>query len=89
MSIFQWICTKLGMCIDIMEIWFGIANLQILSVFNRVTCPPHERGGVLSFHVFIFMQLSLRILSRIANSGDPDQTAPSGSGSALFAYAVL
>ena len=22
----QWIFTKLGMCIDIMEIWFGIAN---------------------------------------------------------------
>ena len=22
----QWIFTKLGMCIDIVEIWFGIAN---------------------------------------------------------------
>ena len=27
----QWIFTKLGMCIDIVEIWFGIANGQILS----------------------------------------------------------
>ena len=26
----QWIFTKLGMCIDIMEVWFGIANGQIL-----------------------------------------------------------
>ena len=25
----QWIFTKLGMCIDIVEIWFGIANGQI------------------------------------------------------------
>ena len=22
----QWIFTKLGMCIDIVEVWFGIAN---------------------------------------------------------------
>ena len=29
----QWILTKLGMCIDIVEIWFGIANGQILSNF--------------------------------------------------------
>ena len=29
----QWICTKLGVCIDIVEIWFGIANGQILSKF--------------------------------------------------------
>ena len=25
----QWIFTKLGMCIDIVEIWIGIANRQI------------------------------------------------------------
>ena len=30
----QWIFTKLGMCIDILEIWFGIANGQILSNFD-------------------------------------------------------
>ena len=36
--------------------------------------------------------LFLKILSEIANSEDPDQTAPPGavwSGSALFAYAIL
>ena len=38
------------------------------------------------------MQLSLKMLSGMANSEDPDQTAPSGavwSGSALFAYGIL
>ena len=34
----QWIFTKLGMCIDIVEIWFGIANGQI---FDRVIWPRH------------------------------------------------
>ena len=29
----QWIFTKLGMGIDIVEIWFGIANGQILTIF--------------------------------------------------------
>ena len=33
------IFTKLGRCIDILKIWFGIANGQILSVFDRVICP--------------------------------------------------
>ena len=30
----QWIFTKLGMCIDIVEVWFGIANGQISSMFD-------------------------------------------------------
>ena len=34
----QWIFTKLGMCIDIVEIWFGIANGRISSNFDRVIC---------------------------------------------------
>ena len=38
-SKFQWIFTKLDMCIDIVEICFGIAIGQILSVFDRVICP--------------------------------------------------
>ena len=29
----QWIFTRLGMCFDIVEIWFGIANGQISSNF--------------------------------------------------------
>ena len=41
------------MCIDIAEIWFWIANGQIISTFDIVICPPHDSGGVLSFQVFI------------------------------------
>ena len=37
----QWIFTKLSMCIDIADIWFGIANGQILSNFYGVICPRH------------------------------------------------
>ena len=35
----QWIFTNLGMCIDIVEIWFHIANGQISSNFYGVICP--------------------------------------------------
>ena len=34
----QWIVTKLGMCIDSVTIWFGIADGQISSIFDRVIC---------------------------------------------------
>ena len=37
-SKYQWIFTKLGMCIDIVEICFWIANGQISSIFYRVVC---------------------------------------------------
>ena len=39
----QWIFTKLGMCIDIAEICFGIANGQISSIFDIVICPQYIR----------------------------------------------
>ena len=47
MSKHQWIFTKLGMCIDIVEILFRIANGQILSNFDGVICLRHA-------HIFIF-----------------------------------
>ena len=47
----QLIFTKLGMCIDIVEIWFGIVS-RILSVFDRVICPQQDNGRVLLFHVY-------------------------------------
>ena len=47
----QWIFTKLGMCIDIVEIWFGIANGQISLKFDRVICPRHA-------HVFFFRAIT-------------------------------
>ena len=43
----QWIFTKLSICIDIVEIWFGIANGQILPIFYGVICPRHA-------HIFVF-----------------------------------
>ena len=42
----QWIFTKFGVCIDIVEIWFGIANGQILSNFDGVIYPRHA-------HIFV------------------------------------
>ena len=35
----QWIFTKLSIGIDVVEIWFWIANGQISSNFDRVICP--------------------------------------------------
>ena len=34
----QWIFTKLGMCIDIVNIWFGTINRQISFFFLTVIC---------------------------------------------------
>ena len=42
----KWIFTKLGICIDIVEIWFGIANGQISSNFYGVICLRHA-------HIFV------------------------------------
>ena len=36
-----------GTCINIKEIWFGIANGQISSMFDRVICSRHDAGGIL------------------------------------------
>ena len=33
----QWIFTKLDMCIDIVEIWFGIADWQIWSILTKLS----------------------------------------------------
>ena len=42
--------------------------------------------------ILLFLQLFPKVPGEMANSADPDQTAPSGavwSGSTLFAYAIL
>ena len=48
----------LGNGIDIVEIWFGIANGQILTIFDRVSCPRHMlfsfQGSNLSQSQWIF-----------------------------------
>ena len=43
----QGILTKLGTCIDMKDICFGIANGQMSSLFDSVICPQHDNGGVL------------------------------------------
>ena len=50
MSKYQWVFTKLAMCIDIVEICFGAANGQILSIFDRVMCPRYDSGRVFTFY---------------------------------------
>ena len=42
----QWIFTKLGMCIDIVEIWFWIANGQISSILTEL---PARDTPIFSF----------------------------------------
>ena len=46
LSKWQGILTKLDICIDIKEIWFGIANGQISSNFCGVICLRHA-------HIFV------------------------------------
>ena len=47
----QWIFTDFDMCNDIVKRYFGIAHCQISSIFDKVICPRHDNGGVLSFYV--------------------------------------
>ena len=48
----KWIFTKLGMCIDIVEIWLGIANEQILVNFWQLSA----RDGIMAgYHSFMFL----------------------------------
>ena len=53
-SKYEGIFTKLDMCIDIVDIWFGIATGQILPICDRVLCPWHDNGGDYRFTFFIF-----------------------------------
>ena len=76
----HWIFTKLSICIDIVEIWFGIADWVDFVNFWQSYLPAHDNGQVLSFHIFnlynlnIFVQiqnllgscLTLKVLSEIA-----------------------
>ena len=55
----QWIFTKLGMWIDIVEIWFGIAIGQTSPIFDSVICLPHV-------HVFIFQMITSVNVSRFS-----------------------
>ena len=52
----QGILTKLGTCIDMKEVWFLIANEQILSMFGRVICLRNTiMAGYYSLTVFFIL----------------------------------
>ena len=58
----QWIFTKLGMCIDIVEIWFGIAKVQFLmEVYARDMPIFSFLDDNLSKHQWIFTKLGMCI----------------------------
>ena len=55
----RWIATKLGVCIDIVEIWFRIVNGQISSIFDRpIFSFPDDN---FSKYQLIFTRLGVRI----------------------------
>ena len=43
---YQWIFTKLGMCIDIVEIWFGMLMGQFRHIFMELSACDMTNGGV-------------------------------------------
>ena len=49
----QWIFTRLGMYIAIVEIWFGIANGQISSNFTELSVRDTIMAGYYSLTFFI------------------------------------
>ena len=64
------------------------------TIFTHGKCPKIFNTLFYTFlaQILFFMQLFPKIPCRIANSVDPDQTAPLGavwSESTLFAYAIL
>ena len=42
----QWVFTKLGMCSDIVEVWYGTTKGQISSNFDGIPYPRHA-------HIFV------------------------------------
>ena len=59
---YQWILTKLGRCIDTVEVWFGIANGQILSIFNRVVSHHTIFAGYYHFRLLFVISCFFFVL---------------------------
>ena len=57
-----------NMCIDIVNICFGMAHWQTSSVFDRDICSRHDNSRVLSFQVLFISERKnmLLVLIRIA-----------------------
>ena len=58
---YQWIITKLGMCVDIWISGLGL-HMSKLRHFLTVIYRPHDNGGVLSYHVFYCLLILPSIL---------------------------
>ena len=56
LSKFQWIFTKLGMCIDIIEIWIGIANGQISLFFTELSARDTIMAGIIVKRFYFFTE---------------------------------
>ena len=90
----QWIFTKLGMCIDIVEIWFGIAYGQISSIFDSYLPATRLWWGIfyyqenygpqqvpiLCFHKKIMILIWIRVLSSLWCVSSADPMGESGRG---------
>ena len=66
----QWNFTKLGMCINIVEIWFGSANGQISSNFYGIICPFYSFDAlwrVYSSHRWYLRTLSACVVKAMAH----------------------
>ena len=89
----SWYSISLKMCEYSLEVpQWGTSNVNEYQQYGK--CPKILNTLFHTFFtkIFLFMQLFLKIVSGMANSIDPDQTAPSEavwSGSTLFAYAIL
>ena len=59
LSKYQQIFTKFGVCIDIVEIWFGNANGQIVSIFNRGIGPRYDNSCIFIVSCFFCFFLLL------------------------------
>ena len=70
--------------LDVHPTWATEASLHVTYIYGKCLKIPHFLAYILS--------LFLKILSEMAKTVDPDQTAPLGSvwsESALFAYAIF
>ena len=58
---YPWLFTKLGMCFDILKIWFGIANGKILSIFDSYlpATHPYFCFQTISKYQWIFTNLGM------------------------------
>ena len=65
LSNYQWIFTKLGVCIDIVEAWFGVAERQISSILTIIPAPYTSILSFLndnsSIYQWIFTKLGMCI----------------------------